>query len=57
VRALYDGMEKLDKPGSELTAGDKARLADGASKALDLIEAQGEMLMMASSPEEYRELR
>jgi erythromycin esterase len=57
VRALYDGMEKLDKWGSETPAGENTRLADRASKALDLIEAHREMLVMASTPEEYRDLR
>jgi erythromycin esterase len=57
VRALYDGMEKLDKPGSEITAQEYTRLADGASKALDLIEAQREVLVIASTSEQYRDLR
>ncbi len=57
VRALYDGMEKLDKPGSEITAQEYARLANGASKALDLIEAQREVLVIASTSEQYRDLR
>ena len=57
VCALYDGMEKLEKWGSEIPAGENTRLADRASKALDLIEAQREMLVMASTPEEYRDLR
>jgi erythromycin esterase len=57
VRALYDGMEKLDQWGSGTPAAENARLADRASKALDLIEAQREMLVMASTPEEYRDLR
>ncbi len=57
VRALYDGMEKLDKWGTGTPAGENTRLADRASKALDLIEAQREMLVMASTPEEYRDLR
>jgi len=42
VRALYDGIEKLDKWGSEIPVGENTRLADRASKALDLIEAQRE---------------
>jgi erythromycin esterase len=57
VRALYDGMEKLDMWGTGTPARENARLADRASKALDLIEAQRQMLVMASTPEEYRDLR
>jgi erythromycin esterase-like protein len=57
VRALYDGMEKLDEPRAENPAGEMTRLRDGASKALGLIEAQREMLVMAATPEEYRDLR
>jgi erythromycin esterase len=56
VRALYDGMEKLDKWGSGTPAEENTQLADRASKALDLIESQREMLLMASTPEEYRDL-
>jgi erythromycin esterase len=55
VRALYDGMEKLDKWGTGTPAGENTRLADRASKALDLIEAHRETL--ASTSEEYRDLR
>jgi erythromycin esterase len=57
VRALYDGMEKLDEPRSEIPAEEKTRLREGARKALDLIKAQRAMLLMASTPEEYRDLR
>jgi erythromycin esterase len=57
VRALYDGMEKLDKWGSGTSASENAQLADRASKALHLIEAQRQALVMASTPEEYRDLR
>jgi erythromycin esterase len=57
VRALYDGTEKLDKPGSQIPAAERIRLRDGASKALALIEARREMLVKASTPAEYRELR
>jgi erythromycin esterase len=57
VRVLYDGMEKLEKWGTGTPAGENTRLADGASKALDLIEAHRETLVMASTPEEYRDLR
>jgi Erythromycin esterase len=57
VRTLYDGMEKLEKWGSEIPAGENTRLADRASKALDLIEAQREVLVTASTPEEYRDVR
>jgi erythromycin esterase len=56
VRALFDGMDKLEKPGAEITAGEYTRLADAATKALDLIEARRERLVMASSPEQYRDL-
>lgn len=61
LRALhtseYRELQKLDKPRSEIPTGEKTRLIDGASKALDLIEAQREMLVMASTPEEYCDLR
>jgi erythromycin esterase len=57
VRTLYDGVETLDKPGSEITAQEYTRLADGARKAFDLIEARRERLVTASTPEEYRDLR
>jgi erythromycin esterase len=57
VLALYRGMEKLDEWGSEIPAEENTRLADRAGKALDLIAAQREMLVTASTPEEYRELR
>jgi erythromycin esterase len=56
VRALYDGMDKLDKPGSEIAAPEYARLARGAGRTLDLIEARRETLVMASTLEQYREL-
>jgi erythromycin esterase len=57
VRALYDGLEKLGKPDPETPAEEKTRLRDRADKALDLIETQREMLVMASTPEEYRDVR
>ena len=57
VRTLYDGMEKLEKWGSGIPAGENTRLADRATKALDLIEAQRAMLVKASTPEEYRDVR
>jgi erythromycin esterase len=57
VLALYDGVQKLDKPGTEIPEGEKARLADGASRAFELIEARRETLTTASTPEQYRDLR
>jgi erythromycin esterase len=57
VRALYDGMEKLEKWGSQIAAAENAQLADRASKALVLIEAQREMLVMASTLEEFCDIR
>jgi len=57
VPTLYDRMEKLEKWGSEVPAVENTRLADRARKMLDLIEAQREMLVMASTPEEYRDVR
>jgi erythromycin esterase len=57
VRALYDAVEKLERGGSEIPAAEYARLADGAGKAIDLIEARRQTLERALSAEEYRELR
>jgi erythromycin esterase len=57
VRALYDGMEKLDRWGTGTPAEENARLADRAGKVLDLIEAHRETLVMASTPQEYCDLR
>ena len=57
VRALYDGIENLDQPGADLTPEEMARLAGGARKALDLVEARREMLVTAATPQEHRELR
>jgi erythromycin esterase len=57
VRALYDGIENLHQARAEIPAGEMTRLRDGASKALGLIEEQRETLVMASTPEEYRDLR
>ncbi len=57
VRAHYDGMETLDKPHSEIPPQQYIRLAAGARKALDLIDAHREMLATASTPEAYRDLR
>ena len=54
VRALYDGLEK---PSAEIPEGEKTRLRDRANEALDLIEARRETLVMASTPEEYRDIR
>jgi erythromycin esterase len=51
VRALYDGIERLDKPGSDITA---AGLVDGARKAFALIEGQRGTL--ALTPDDYRDL-
>lgn len=57
VRALYDGMEKLDRWGTDVPAAENTRFADKAGKALDLIEAQRDMLEQASTPQEYRDVR
>jgi erythromycin esterase len=57
VRALYDGMEKLDRWGTGTPSEENTRLAERAGKALELIEAQRDTLVMASTPGEYRELR
>jgi erythromycin esterase len=57
VRALYDGMEKLDKWGTGISAEENTRLADRAREALDLIDARRTTLTTASTPEEYRDVR
>jgi erythromycin esterase len=58
VRALYyDGMEKLDPWGAAIAAEDNARLAERASKALDLIAARRDALVAASTPGEYRDMQ
>jgi erythromycin esterase len=57
VRALYAGLERLDKPDSETTAEEKTRRRDRAGKALELIETQRETLVLAATQEEYRDVR
>jgi erythromycin esterase len=57
VRALYDGMEKLDQPRPEIPAEEMTRLRDGAGKALDLIAARREGLVTPLTPQEHRDLR
>ena len=52
VRALYDGIERLDKPDSDITA---AQLVDGARKALALIDEQG--ATPALTADDNRDLR
>jgi erythromycin esterase len=57
VEALYSGMDKLDMWGVGTASEDNIRFAEKARKALDLIEAQREKLEMASTPEDYRDIR
>jgi len=57
VRALYDRVEELDTPRSEIPAEELTRLRDAAGKVLDLIAARREMLVRASTPQLYRDLR
>jgi erythromycin esterase len=58
VRRLYDGVKKLEeKSETAISAGELTRLRNCAAQALDLIDAQREALIAASTLEDYRAAR
>ena len=56
VRQLYEGIEQLEDDWEvKVSAAEKYRFRDNATRALDLIEAQRKPLLSVLTPEEYRE--
>lgn len=58
VRQLYEGIEQLEDDWEiKVSAAEKNRFRDNATRALDLIEARSEALLSVLTPEECREVR